>query len=94
MLPYFLATQSVLDLAGAAGADYREFLSNTFFFKTNIRSTSDIRALVPAAAQRVQEVANAVAGLGVGEMLFTRNLGRDLRSSVLSAAQYYRRLQP
>ena len=90
----FLATQSVLDLAGAAGADYREFLSNTFFFKTNIRSTSDIRALVPAAAQRVQEVANAVAGLGVGEMLFTRNLGRDLRSSVLSAAQYYRRLQP
>ena len=88
----FLATQSVSDLAGAAGADYREFLSNIFFFKANIRSPADIRAMVPAAAQRVQEVANSIAGLSVGEMLFTRNLSRDLRSSVLSAAQYYRRL--
>ena len=89
----FLATQSVSDLAGAAGADYREFLSNSFFFKSNIRSNADIRAMVPAAAQRVREVANVVAGLEIGEMLFTRNLGRDLRSSVLSAVQYYRRIQ-
>ena len=88
----FLATQSVSDLAGVAGADYREFLSNIFFFKANIRSPADIRAMVPAAAQRVQEVTNSIAGLGIGEMLFNRNLGRDLRSSILSSAQYYRRL--
>ena len=87
----FLATQSVSDLAGAAGADYREFISNSFFFKTNIRSNADIRAMVPSAAQRVQVVANAISGLGVGEMLFTRNLRRDLRLSVIHAVQYYRR---
>ena len=87
----FLATQSVSDLAGAAGADYREFLSNSFFFKTNLRSHTDIRAMVPAAARRVQDVANVVAELGSGEMLFTKNLGHDLRSSVLSATQYYQR---
>ena len=90
----FLATQSVSDLAGVAGADYREFLSNSFFFKTNIRSTSDIRAMVPAAAQRIQEVADAVASLNVGEMLFTRNLGRDLQSSIISATQFYQRARP
>ena len=87
-----LATQSVSDLAGVAGADYREFLSNTFFFKANIRTNADIRAMVPTAAQRIQEVANVIAGLGVGEMLFTKNLGRDIRSSVVSAVQYYQRL--
>ncbi len=87
-----LATQSVSDLAGVAGADYREFISNSFFFKTNIRSNSDIRAMVPSAAQRVQEVANTIAGLGVGEMLFTKNMRRDLRSSVLNAVQFYRRV--
>ena len=87
----FLATQSVSDLAGVAGADYREFISNSFFFKTNIRSNMDIRAMVPSAAQRVQEVANVIVELGVGEMLFTKNLRRDLLSSVLNAVQYYRR---
>ena len=87
----FLATQSVSDLAGVAGADYREFLSNSFFFKTNLRSHTDIRALVPAAARRVQEVANLIAELGPGEMLFTKNLGKDMRSSILSAVQYYLR---
>ena len=89
----FLATQSVSDLAGAAGADYREFISNSFFFKTNLRSNADIRAMVPSAAQRVQEVANVIVGLGVGEILFTKNLRRDLRASVLNAVQYYRRAQ-
>ena len=88
----FLATQSVSDLAGVAGADYREFISNSFFFKTNIRSNADIRAMVPSAAQRVQEVANVIVGLGVGEVLFTKSLRRDLRASVLNAVQYYRRV--
>ena len=87
----FLATQSVSDLAGAAGADYREFISNSFFFKTNLRSNADIRAMVPSAAQRIQAIANAISELGLGEMLFTRNLRRDLRSSVINAVQYYRR---
>ena len=89
----FLATQSVSDLAGAAGADYREFISNSFFFKANIRSNADIRAMVPTASQRVQEVANVIAGLEVGEVLFTKNMRRDLRASVLDAVQYYRRAQ-
>ena len=87
----FLATQSVSDLAGAAGADYREFISNSFFFKTNLRSNADIRAMVPSAGQRIQAVSEAISQLGVGEMLFTRNLRRDLRSSVIDAVQYYRR---
>ena len=87
----FLATQSVSDLAGSAGADYREFISNSFFFKTNIRSNTDIRAMIPSAAQRIQDVSNTIVGLGVGEMLFTKHLQRDLRSSVLKAVQYYRR---
>ena len=89
----FLATQSVSDLAGAAGADYREFISNSFFFKANIRSNADIRAMVPSASQRVQDVANTIVGLGVGEMLFTKNMRRDLRASVLNAVQFYRRAQ-
>ncbi len=87
----FLATQTVSDLAGPAGADYREFISNSFFFKSNIRSNSDIRAMIPTAAQRIQEVTNAISGLGVGEILYSRNLGRDLKSSILSAVQYYKR---
>ena len=87
----FLATQSVSDLAGAAGADYREFISNSFFFKTNLRSNADIRAMVPSAGQRIQAVSDAISQLGVGEMLFTRNLRRDLNSSVIDAVQYYRR---
>ena len=45
----------------------------------------------PSAARRVQEVANVIVELGVGEMLFTKNLRRDLRSSVLNAVQYHRR---
>lgn len=89
-----LATQSVSDLAGAAGADYREFISNSFFFKTNLRSNADIRAMVPSAGQRIQAVAKAISQLGVGEMLFTRNLRNDLRSSVINAVQYYRRARP
>ena len=87
----FLATQTVSDLAGSAGADYREFISNSFFFKSNILSNADIRAMVPTVAQRIPEVVNAIIGLGVGEMLYTRNLGRDPKSTVLSAVQYYRR---
>ena len=87
----FLATQTVSDLAGPAGADYREFISNSFFFKSNILSNADIRAMVPTATQRINEVVDAVNGLGVGEMIYTRNLGRNPKSSVLSAVQYYRR---
>ena len=90
----FLATQSVSDLAGAAGADYREFISNSFFFKTNIRSNADIRAMVPSASQRIQAVSDAISELGVGELLFTRNLRRGLRSSVINAVQYFRRARP
>ena len=86
-----LATQTVSDLAGSAGADYREFISNSFFFKSNIVSSADIRAMVPTASQRINEVANVITGLGVGQMLYTRNLGRDPKSSVLNAVQYYRR---
>ena len=86
-----LATQTVSDLAGSAGADYREFISNSFFFKSNIVSNADIRAMVPTASQRINEVANAITGLGVGQMLYTRNLGRYPKSSVLNAVQYYRR---
>ena len=87
----FLATQSVSDLSGAAGADYREFLSNTFFFKTNIGSTSEIRALLPTTAQRVQGAADLIPGLEPGQMLFSKQLERNLRDSVLSAVQLYKR---
>ena len=86
-----LATQTVSDLAGSAGADYREFISNSFFFKSNIVSNADIRAMVPTASHKINEVANVITGLGVGQMLYTRNLGRDPKSSVLNAVQYYRR---
>ena len=39
-----LATQSVSDLSGTAGADYRQYLSNSFFFKTNLNSASEIQS--------------------------------------------------
>ena len=86
-----LATQTVSDLAGTAGADYREFISNAFFFKSNILSNADIRAMVPTAAHGINRVANAITGLGVGEMIYTRNLGSDPKSSAVNAVQYYRR---
>ncbi len=89
----FLATQSVSDLSGSAGADYREFLSNAFFFKTNLNRSSDIRALASVSEQRVRQVAGLIAELGPGQMLFNRNLGQNLRGSVLQAAQFYKRNQ-
>lgn len=89
----FLATQSVSDLAGPDGADYREFLSNAFFFKTNLNRSSDIRALASVSDQRVRQVAGLIADLGSAQMLFNRNLGQNLRASVLQAAQFYKRTQ-
>ena len=89
----FLATQSVSDLAGAAGADYREFLSNAFFFKTNLNRSSDIRALAQVPDQRVRQVAGLISDLGPSQMLFNRNLGQNLRRAVLRAAQFYKRNQ-
>ena len=87
----FLATQSVSDLATAAGADYRDFLSNVFFFKTNISSASEIRALIPTTNRRVQMVSDILPELEPSQMLFTRHLEKDLKSSLLRAVQFYRR---
>ena len=87
----FLATQSVSDLAGSAGSDYREFLSNSFFFKTNLNSSSEIRALVPAAERNVRQIADRIATLEPGQMLFSRNLQRNARESILQAVQFYKR---
>lgn len=89
----FLATQSVSDLSGSAGADYREFLSNAFFFKTNLNRSSDIRALASVSDQRVRQVAGLIADLGPGQALFNRNLGQNPKGSVLQAAQFYKRNQ-
>ena len=89
----FLATQSVSDLSGSEGADYREFLSNAFFFKTNLNRSSDIRALAQVPDQRVRQVAGLISDLGPGQMLFNRNLGQNLRGAVLQAAQFYKRNQ-
>ena len=79
------------DLAGSAGADYREFISNSFFFRSNILSNADIRAMVPTTAQGMNEVVNAISSLGVGEMIYTRRLGKDPSSAAVNAVQYYRR---
>ena len=87
----FLATQSVSDLAGADGADYREFLSNAFFFKTNLTSSSHIRALMPMPSQNVMQAANMISTLDTGNLLFNRNLQKSLRASVMQAAQFYQR---
>lgn len=87
----FLATQSVSDLAGAGGADYREFISNSFFFKTNLTSSSEIRALMPASSQQVRRITDLIAALEPGQMLFSRNLQQNLRESVLQAVQFHRR---
>lgn len=86
-----LATQSVSDLAGTSGADYREFLSNAFFFRTNIGSPSEIRALIPNAATRVQSVSNLISRLDRGRLLFNRHLQRNLDSSTINAVQFFRR---
>ena len=87
----FLATQSVSDLADAAGADYREFLTNAFFFKTNLTSPSHIRALMPMSIQNVRQAANLIATLDPGKVLFNRSLQQNLKASVLQASQFYRR---
>ena len=87
----FLATQSVSDLAGADGADYREFLSNAFFFKTNLTSSSHIRALMPMPSQNVRQAANMISTLDTSNLLFNRNLQKSLRASVLQASQFYQR---
>ncbi len=87
----FLATQSVSDLAGAEGADYREFLSNAFFFKTNLTSSAHIRALMPMSNQDVRQAANLISTLDTGKILFNRNLQRNIKASVLQASQFYRR---
>jgi len=84
-----LATQTVSDLAGASGADYREFLSTLFFFRTNVLSVGHIKAMVPGKVAR--EFADTIGELGVGEMLFTRHLAPgQLRRSVIRAVQFYR----
>ena len=82
-----LATQSVSDL-GRSDADYREFLSNAFFFKTNLNRAQDIRALV---GQQASRVADQIADLETGQMLFNNNLQRNLKASILQASQFYRR---
>ncbi len=87
----FLATQSVSDLAGSSGADYREFLSNSFFFKTNLNSSAEIRALMPTSEQQVRRVTDLISGLQPGQMLFSRNLQQNLRESILDAVQFFRR---
>ena len=87
----FLATQSVSDLASSAGSDYREFLSNSFFFKTNLNSSSEIRALMPVAERNVRQVADRIATLEPGQMLFSRNLQRNAREAILQAVQFYKR---
>ena len=87
----FLATQSVSDLAGSDGADYREFLSNAFFFKTNLTNSNHIGALMPLPSQNVRQAANLITTLDTGNVIFNQNLQKNLRSSVLQAAQFYRR---
>lgn len=87
----FLATQSVSDLAGAGGADYREFISNSFFFKTNLNRSSEIRALMPVADRKVSQITDAIATLDPGQMLFSRNLQQSIRNSVLQAVQFHQR---
>ena len=86
-----LATQSVSDLSGTAGADYRQYLSNSFFFKTNLNSASEIRAMLPASGQQVARIADQIATLETGEMLFSRNIQKEPSESVLQAVQFYRR---
>ena len=87
----FLATQSVSDLAGTGGADYREFISNSFFFKTNINRSTEIRALMPVADRKVSQISDAIATLDPGQMLFSRNLQQSIRNSVLQAVQFHQR---
>ncbi|MCY4578351.1 MAG: type IV secretion system DNA-binding domain-containing protein [Chloroflexi bacterium] len=86
-----LATQSVSDLSGTAGADYRQYLSNSFFFKTNLNSASEIRAMLPASGQQVARIADQIATLETGQMLFSRNIQKEPSESVLQAVQFYRR---
>ena len=89
-----LATQSVTDLASASGADYREFLSTVFFFKTNVTSANQVRAMIPARGRIATEFADKLAELSVGEMLFTRHLpaaGSRVGDAVIQAVQFYRR---
>ena len=86
-----MATQSVSDLSGTAGADYRQYLSNSFFFKTNLNSASEIRAMLPASGQQVARIADQIATLETGEMLFSRNIHKEPSQSVLQAVQFFRR---
>ena len=86
-----LATQSVSDLSGTAGADYRQYLSNSFFFKTNLNSASEIRAMLPASGQQVVRIADQIATLETGQMLFSRNIQKEPSDSILNAVQFYRR---
>lgn len=87
-----LATQTVSDLAGASGADYREHLGTVFFFKTNITSTHQIRAMVPARTSIARDFADQLAELGVGEMLSTRHLRPEgPAESVIDAVQFFER---
>ena len=86
-----LATQSVSDLSGTAGADYRQYLSNSFFFKTNLNSASEIQAMVPAPRQQVARIADQIATLETGQMLFSKNIQKEPSESVLQAVQFYRR---
>lgn len=83
----FLATQSVSDL-GRSDADYREFLSNAFFFKSQTKP-QEIRALV--GGQQLARVADQIFDLDTGQMLFNNNLQRNLKASILQASQFYRR---
>ena len=88
----FLATQAVKDLANNDGADYREFLSNAFFFKTNLTQPNHIRALMPLPSQDVRQAANLITTLDTGNVIFNQNLQKNnLRSSVLQASQFYQR---
>ena len=86
-----LATQSISDLTTASGADYREFLSNIFFFKSNISGVSEIRGLFPTSARKVQSVADLLPSLGPGRMLFSRHLEGGINNCIINAAQYFRR---
>ena len=86
-----LATQSVSDLSGTAGADYRQYLSNSFFFKTNLNSASEIRAMLPASGQQVVRIADQIATLETGQMLFSRNIQKEPNESILQAVQFFRR---
>ena len=86
----FLATQSMSDLAKGS-SDYREFLSNVVFFKTNISSVNDVRALIPGSARKAQQVAELLPQLGPGQMIFTRYLQKEPRACILQAEQFYKR---